>query len=161
MFHIERCTTIDAPVELVYEVLADIEGYTKLFPHTQSVTILEHGSDYQIAKVVVKMGDLLQSWTSRRDLDAAQHIIRYRQLQTAPLIESMGGEWRCFSIGEKQTQLVLTHDFALRKAVDGLLLGQYTTEQAEKIVCDAVEHNSVADLVAVKQESERRFVPVN
>jgi ribosome-associated toxin RatA of RatAB toxin-antitoxin module len=161
MFHTEHCTTVEAPVELVYEVLADIEGYAKIFPPTHSVTMLEHGPDYQIAKLVVKVGDQLQSWTSRRDLDAARHIIRYRQLQTAPLMEFMGGEWRCFLIGEKQTQLVLTHDFALRKAVDGLLLGQYTTEQAEKIVYDAVEHNSIADLAAVKQESERRFVPVN
>ncbi|GCE49780.1 aromatase [Thermosporothrix hazakensis] len=157
MFHTEHCVTIDAPVEVVYNVLADVEGYAKLFPPTQEVIMLEEGADYQIAKLVVDVSGQIQSWTTRRDLDASNRIIRYQQIQTAPLMEQMGGEWRCFPLREKQTQLVLTHDFAPRAAVDGLVLGKYTPEQAEAMVRGAVEHNSVADLAAVKQEAERRF----
>lgn len=160
MFHTEHCVTIDAPVQVVYDVLADVEGYANLFPPTQAVTMIEQGHDYQIAKLVVNVGGALQSWTTRRDLDTRYHIIRYHQLQTAPLMEAMGGEWRCFPLRGEQTQLVITHDFAPRTAVDGLILGQFTSEQAEKMVREAVEHNSVADLSAVKQESERRATQV-
>jgi ribosome-associated toxin RatA of RatAB toxin-antitoxin module len=156
MFHTEHCITIDAPVQCVYDVLADVEGYAKLFPPTQSVTLLEEGPDYQIAELVVEVSGKIQSWTTRRDLDVAQGIIRYRQLKTAPLLDYMGGEWRCFAFKEEQTQLVITHDFAPRTAVDGLVLGQYTPEQAEEMVRGAVERNSTADLDAVKQEAERR-----
>jgi hypothetical protein len=73
----------------------------------------------------------------------------------------MGGEWRCFPLGKGQTQLVITHDFAPRKAVDGLVLGQYTSEQVEEMLCGAVERNSVADLAAVKQEAEGRGSQTN
>jgi ribosome-associated toxin RatA of RatAB toxin-antitoxin module len=156
MFHTEHCITVDAPVQIVYEVLADVEGYANLFPPTQSVTMLEQGPDYQIAKLVVEVSGKIQSWITRRDLDRERGIIRYRQLETAPLVEYMGGEWRCFTLGKGQTQLVITHDFAPRKATDGLVLGQYTSEQVEEMLCGAVERNSVADLAAVKQESERR-----
>ncbi len=157
MFHTEHCITIDAPIQHVYDVLADVEGYANLFPPTQSVTMLEEGPNYQIAKLVVEVSGQIQSWTTRRDLDTDHKIIRYQQLQTAPLMEHMGGEWRCFTLKEKQTQLVITHDFAVRRAVDGLVLSKYTPEQAEKMVRGAVEHNSAADLDAVKQEAERRM----
>jgi ribosome-associated toxin RatA of RatAB toxin-antitoxin module len=161
MFHTEHCVTIEAPVEQVYEVLANVVGYANLFPPTQEVTMLEEGLGYQIARLVVEVSGQIQSWTTRRDLDATHKIIHYQQLQTAPLMDAMGGEWRCFPLREKQTQLVITHDFAPRSAVDGLVLGKYTPEEVEKMVRGAVEHNSVADLDAVKQESERRAVHTN
>lgn len=156
MFHTEHCVTVDASIEQVYEVLADVEGYANLFPPTQSVTMIEQGPDYQIAKLVVEVSGQLQSWTTRRDLDAKHKIIHYQQLETAPLMDAMGGEWRCFSLRGEQTQLVITHDFAPRSPVDGMVLGRFTPEEVEKLVCGAVEHNSVADLNAVKEEAERR-----
>lgn len=156
MFHTEHCVTIDASVEQAYEVLADVVGYANLFPPTQEVTMLEEGPDYQVAKLVVEVSGQIQSWTTRRNLDATHKIIHYQQLQTAPLWDAMSGEWRCFPLREKQTQLVITHDFALRSAVDGMVLGRFTPKEAEKLGRDAVEHNSVADLNAVKQEAERR-----
>jgi ribosome-associated toxin RatA of RatAB toxin-antitoxin module len=161
MFHTEHCITIDAPVQTVYEVLADVEGYSNLFPPTQSVTMLEQGPDYQIAKLVVEVSGQIQSWITRRDLDRERGIIRYRQLETAPLVQYMGGEWRCFPFGKEQTQLVITHDFAPREAVDGLVLGKYTSEQVEEMLCGAVERNSATDLAAVKQEAERRASQIN
>lgn len=161
MFHTEHCVSIEAPVDTVYDVLADVEGYANLFPPTQSSTLLEQGPDYQVAQLVVNVSGQIQTWTSRRDLDATRKTIRYRQLETAPLVESMGGEWRCFPLGEDRTQLVITHDFAPRVAKDGLLLGKYTNEQAEEMVKAAVERNSVADLEAVKSEAERRTSKMN
>ena len=161
MFHTDHCITSDAPVQIVYEVLADIEGYANLFPPTQSVTLLEQGPNYQIAKLVVDVNGQIQSWTTRRDLYSERGIIRYHQRETATLVHYMGGEWRCFPYGKEQTQLVLIHDFAPREAVDGLVLGQYTSEKVAEMVHAAVERNSVADLNAVKQEAERRASQVN
>ena len=43
MHHTEHAITIDAPLDAVYEILADVEGYARLFPPTQSVEILEEG----------------------------------------------------------------------------------------------------------------------
>jgi len=156
MFHTEHCVTIDAPIQLVYDVLADVEGYATLFPYTQAVTLLESSPDYQIARFQVDVSGKVQSWTSRRDLDNTHRIIYYKQLQTAPLVESMGGEWRCYSLRETQTQLVITHDFAVRAAVDGLVAGQFTPEKAEEMLRSAVERNSTTELEVLKQEIGKR-----
>jgi ribosome-associated toxin RatA of RatAB toxin-antitoxin module len=157
MEHTEHTITIDAPQQIVWEVLADIEGYADLFPPTQSATILEEGDGYQIAKLVVDVSGQVQSWTTRRELNAELGVISYRQLQTAPLVEYMGGEWRALPFGPGRTQLVLTHDFAARQEDEnGKVAEKYTHAEAHELLSAAVERNSVADLAAVRDESERR-----
>jgi ribosome-associated toxin RatA of RatAB toxin-antitoxin module len=157
MEHTEHTITVDAPRQIVWDVLANIEGYADLFPPTQSSTILEEGHGYQIAKLVVDVSGQVQSWTTRRELDARLGVISYQQLQTAPLVEHMSGEWRIFPFGPSRTQLVLTHDFAARQEdANGQVAGKYTHSEAHGLIAAAVQHNSVADLAAVRDESERR-----
>jgi acyl carrier protein len=152
--HTEHAISIDASVDRVYDILSDLKGYERLFPPTQSVEILEEGSGYQIGRLVVDVGGSLQSWVTRRELDAEQALIRYHQIETAPLIGHMSGEWRCFPLGGSSTQLVLTHDFVVREPRNGRVAG-LPVEQAEEALSGAVERNSHADLAAVKAEAER------
>ncbi|KWV33650.1 aromatase/cyclase [Micromonospora rifamycinica] len=151
MFHTEHTVTVEAPADLVYAVLADIEGYARLFPPTESSTILEESETHQIARLVVDVSGQLQSWVTRRDLDRERRIIAYRQLENAPMIEHMGGEWRALPLGDARTQLVITHDFAARptEAVP-------SAERATELLSAAVDRNSHADLDAVRREAERR-----
>jgi acyl carrier protein len=152
--HTEHAISIGASVDTVYAILADLKGYERLFPPTRSVEILEEGFGYQIARLVVDVGGRLQSWVTRRDLDAQRALIRYRQIETAPLVGHMSGEWRCFPLGVSSTQLVLTHDFVVREPRNGTVAG-LPVEQAEAALNGAVERNSHADLAAVKAEAER------
>lgn len=151
MFHTEHTVTVEAPADVVYAVLADIEGYADLFPPTRESTILEESETHQIARLVVDVSGQIQSWVSRRDLDRKRRTIAYRQLENAPMIEFMGGEWRALPLGDERTQLVITHDFAARptEAVP-------SAERATELLQAAVERNSHADLDAVRKESERR-----
>ena len=159
MHHTEHAITIDAPLDEVYDVLADVEGYARLFPPTQSVEILEQGDGYQIARLVVDVSGEIQSWVTRRDLDADRKVIAYRQLETAALVGHMGGEWRAYELDERRTQLVLTHDFVARDAGDdGKVAGRFTPDEAAELLQAAVERNSHDDLAAVKGEAERRAV---
>lgn len=155
MNHTEHTVTVDANADVVYAVLADVEGYAKLFPPTESVTMLEESDTYQIARLVVDVSGQRQSWVSRRDLDSEHRTIAYRQLENAPMIEYMGGEWRALPLGQNRTQLVITHDFAARPT-DSVP----TQEQATALLDAAVERNSHADLAAVRQEAERRALTV-
>jgi ribosome-associated toxin RatA of RatAB toxin-antitoxin module len=156
MHHEEHTVTVSAPLDLVWQILLDVEGYGDIFPPTQRVDLLESGDGYQIARLFVEVNGELNSWTSRRDIDSGRHVIAYRQLETAPIVGRMGGEWRAFALAPDRTQLVLTHDFEVRSAVDGLVAGRYAPNEAERLLCAAVERNSVADLNAVKSEAERR-----
>lgn len=151
--HTEHAITIETPASVVFEVLTDVEGYVRLFPQTRSVTILEEGDSYQLTRLVVDVKGEDLSWVSRRDLDRERKVIAYRQLETAPLLDNMGGEWRCLPLDERRTQLVITHDFSARRPADGRM----TFEEAENTVLGAVDRNSNIELVAVKAEAERRY----
>jgi aromatase len=153
MFHTEHTVTVESPADVVYAVLADISGYANLFPPTRESTILEESETHQIARLVVDVSGQEQSWVSRRDLDREHRTIAYRQLENAPMIEFMGGEWRALPLDERRTQLVITHDFAAR-ATDAVP----SKEKADELLAAAVERNSHADLDAVRKESERRAV---
>ncbi|MFJ9084301.1 aromatase/cyclase [Streptomyces sp. NPDC102384] len=156
MHHTEHTVTVDAPVDTVWDVLVDVEGYARIFPPTQDVTILEESPKHQIARLVVDVNGEVQSWISRRDIDADRRVIAYRQLENAPMMGYMGGEWRALPIDERTTQLVLTHDFKPRDPdADGLVAGKFTYDKADEMIKAAVERNSVADLGAVKQEAEK------
>ncbi|WP_026416403.1 aromatase/cyclase [Actinomadura oligospora] len=155
MHHTEHTVTIEAAADIVWKVLVDVEGYARIFPPTQEVKIFEESPSHQIARLVVDVSGSIQSWVSRRDIDAERRVIAYRQLENAPLMGYMGGEWRALALGTERTQLVLTHDFKPRDPEDGKVAGRYTYEQADEMIKAAVERNSVADLGAVKDESER------
>jgi aromatase len=151
MFHTEHTVTVEAPADVVYAVLADVEGYADLFPPTESVTMLEETEAYQIARLVVDVSGQVQSWVTRRDLDRERRTISYRQLENAAMVESMGGEWRALPLDDQHTQLVITHDFAARttEAVP-------SQKKATELLRTAVENNSHADLDAVRKEAEKR-----
>jgi len=154
MHHTEHTMTVDSPTEIVWEVLADIEGYARLFPPTQEATLLESSDSHQIARLVVDVSGELQTWTTRRELFVDRKVITYRQLETAPLVGHMSGEWRILSFGE-QTQLVLTHDFEVREPVGDKIAGRFSPAEAEQLLQAAVERNSHADLAAVRDEAHR------
>lgn len=156
MRHTEHTVTVHAPAQLVWEVLTDVEGYARIFPPTERVTVLEESPTHQIARLTVRVSGELQSWVSRRDIDEGRRIIAYQQLEKAPMMGHMGGQWRALPIDESTTQLVLTHDFKSAEPVDGLIAGKFTVAEADERLGAAVEHNSVADLTAVKETAELR-----
>lgn len=158
MRHTEHTITIDAATETVWEILVDVEGYARIFPPTREVEIIEETSEYQIARLVVDVNGEIQSWVSRRDINAKRKVIAYRQLKNAPLIGHMGGEWRALPLGNGTTQLVLTHDFCPCEPIEGKIDGKFTYQEVDALLQAAVERNSVADLGAVKAEAERKAV---
>ncbi|PKW12089.1 Ribosome association toxin PasT (RatA) of the RatAB toxin-antitoxin module [Streptomyces sp. 1222.5] len=158
MHHTEHTVTVNAPAAIVWDVLVDVEGYARIFPPTEDVKMLEESPEHQIARLTVDVNGEVQSWISRRDIDAGRRVIAYRQLENAPMMGYMGGEWRALPIDEHTTQLVLTHDFKPREPEDGLIAGKFTYEQADEMIKAAVERNSVADLGAVKDEAEKLAV---
>ncbi|WP_039937304.1 aromatase/cyclase [Streptomyces himastatinicus] len=158
MHHTEHTVTVDAPAEVVWKVLVDVEGYARIFPPTQEVVMLEESPQHQIARLTVDVNGEIQSWVSRRDIDSTRKVIAYRQLENAPMMGYMGGEWRALAIDDTTTQLVLTHDFKPRDPVDGKVAGKFTYAEADEMIKAAVERNSVADLGAVKEQAEKTAV---
>ncbi|RCV50087.1 SRPBCC family protein [Marinitenerispora sediminis] len=156
VIHTEHATTIDAPVETVWEVVCDVEGYARLFPATLESEIVEEGADYQVVRRVVDVGGQVQAWVSRREIDAANRVVAYHQIDRAPLVDHMGGEWRVYPLRGGRTQLVVTHDYVIRAPEDGLIAGKFTEEEAAELLRTGIERSGVEDLAAMRGEAERR-----
>jgi ribosome-associated toxin RatA of RatAB toxin-antitoxin module len=157
MEHAEHTVTIAASIDTVWDLLVDVEGYARFFPPTEKVEIIEEAENVQIARFFVDLNGSISSWVSRRDLDPVHRVIAYRQVETAPIVASMGGEWRAFPLRDSATQLVLTHDFSPRATPDGTV----SLAEADTMLRAVVERNSVADLGAVKSEAERMVARVS
>jgi hypothetical protein len=103
---------------------------------------------------------LLSTWRHRvdsreRDTKRRQHREHMRAEPAAERLHDC-----ILPLSSGRTQLVLTHDFAVREPIGGLVAGQFLPEDADAILCGAVERNSHRDLTAVKQEAERRAAMV-
>ncbi|MGW3135059.1 aromatase/cyclase [Streptomyces sp. NPDC001139] len=156
MQHTEHSVTIDAPVHVVWEIVKDAEGYARIFPPTKKVEILEQSDVHEVIRLLVEVDGNDHTWVSRREIDFPGRVISFHQIEPVPMLSQMGGEWRVFELDGDQTQLVLTHDYALREAVDGLVAGVFAPQEAARLVEVGVERNSLADLGAVKTAAETR-----
>ncbi|MFI0409345.1 aromatase/cyclase [Actinomadura sp. 3N508] len=157
MEHTEHTVTAQAPQSVVWEVLTDIENYPNLFDATKSARVVERGDRHEIVRLEVDVSGQVQAWTTRRDLDPDLCVVAYRQLELAPIVAHMSGEWRALPCGPDRTQVVLTHDFAAKQeGADGKVAGQFTHAEAHEMLAGAVERNSTSHLQAVREEAERR-----
>ncbi|MEU3561860.1 aromatase/cyclase [Kitasatospora sp. NPDC006786] len=158
MQHKEHAITINAPVEKVWDVLVDVEGYARIFPQTHEVQITESSPTHQIVRIVAEVAGQKQSWVSRRDIDQDRRVIAYEQLEKAQLMSHMGGEWRVRELADGSTELVITHDFAPQEGLVGGLIGAKPgDEDLGEVLSRAVDQISHKDLAAVKAEAERLF----
>lgn len=104
----------------------------------------EEGGE-QLLRIWAIAGDKVRTWTSRRVLDPAGRTITFRQVVTAAPVESMGGEWRVQELEDGTTRVTLLHDY---RAVDD-------APDAEALIEQAVDRNSRAELLALKNTAEQ------
>ena len=143
----EHAITVAAPADEVYRLVADVSGWPQVFGPTIHVEVLEEapeGGGEQLLRIWAIANEQVRTWTSRRTLDPAAHTITFRQVVTAAPVASMGGEWRITANSDGTTRVVLLHDY--RAVADD--------PAAEELIERAVDHNSRAELAALKNTAE-------
>ncbi|MGC0421785.1 SRPBCC family protein [Embleya sp. AB8] len=160
MHHLEHAVTINAPIADVWQILLDVEGWVRLFPLTSAARITESSPTHQIVAITGDIGGQSQSWVSRRDIDEARRVIGYHQVETAPLMGRMGGEWRAVSTSATTTELTITHDFEPADSAGGLVADVPGGRDLDGLLNRALDHLGSAHLVAIKAEAERVFAGV-
>jgi len=109
--HIELEGDIDAPLELVYQVVADVARYPEFLPGIQDVT-----QEGDIVRMTVRLGPVELSWRSRATF--TPHTAIDIELVDGPFRE-MDVRWR-FSSEEGKTHAVYCTDYALLLPVPGI-----------------------------------------
>uniref|UniRef100_A0AAU2JYL3 Aromatase/cyclase n=1 Tax=Streptomyces sp. NBC_00049 TaxID=2903617 RepID=A0AAU2JYL3_9ACTN len=145
----EHAITVAASPATVYALVADVSAWPQVFGPTVHVEVLEEADPdeggEQLLRIWAIAGERVRTWTSRRVLDPAARTITFRQVVTAAPVASMGGEWRVQDLGDGTTRVTLLHDY---RAVDD-------DPAAEELIEQAVDRNSRAELLALKNTAEQ------
>jgi aromatase len=145
MREVEHEITVNAPAESIYQLLADVTNWPRIFPPTIHVERLEHSDGKERISIWATANGQAKSWTSRRVLDPAALRIEFRQEVSAPPVASMGGTWIIEPLGPSSARIRLLHDYrAIDDDADGL-----------RWIDEAVDRNSRSELAALKGTIEQ------
>lgn len=142
---VEHEITVAAPVERVYQLIADVENWPLIFPPTIYVDHVERGEREERIRIWATANGEVKNWTSRRTLDAEARRITFRQEVPAEPVAAMGGAWVLEPAGPDACRVRLLHDY---RAV-----GDDPAKLAW--IDEAVDRNSRSELAALKANVER------
>ncbi|WP_020672332.1 aromatase/cyclase [Amycolatopsis nigrescens] len=137
-------TTVHAPADAVYRLIADVLNWPRLFPPTVYVDQVETCGRQERIRIWAMANGRPKSWTSRRTLLPEQRRIEFRQEVSAHPVATMGGAWQVDPL-PSGAKVLLWHDY--RAATD---------DPADLAWIDeAVDRNSRSELAALKSTVEQ------
>jgi ribosome-associated toxin RatA of RatAB toxin-antitoxin module len=142
--HDEHRITVQAPPEVVYDVIADVRRWPYVFAPTVHAERIEHAAGEERIRLWALANGAVKTWTSRRELDRAGLRVRFAQEVSQPPVAEMRGEWILTPAGERTTDVVLTHDYRAERDDPG----------GTEWIREAVDRNSRAELENLRLATE-------
>lgn len=140
----EHETTVEVGAQDVYDLLADVTAWPRLFPPTIHAERLSCDGPSERIQIWATANDDVKTWTSRRTFDPQGLRIDFRQEVSAAPVAAMGGAWVIDPLSPTRSRVRLLHDF---RAVDD-------DPDALAWIEQAVERNSIAELGALSANLE-------
>jgi ribosome-associated toxin RatA of RatAB toxin-antitoxin module len=140
----EHEITVAAPAQAVYDLIANVTDWPRIFPPTVHVEYAERGDTEERIRIWATANGEPKGWLSRRYLDKDNLRIRFRQEVSQPPVAAMGGEWLIDALSPTETKVRLTHDFEA--------VGNDPANISR--ILRAIDHNSGAELGALKSAAE-------
>ncbi|SEG87461.1 aromatase [Actinacidiphila yanglinensis] len=141
----EHTITVAAPATAVYQLLADVGNWPRIFAPTLYVDHLERSGQQERIRVWATANGEPKSWTSHRTLDPRALRIDFRQEVSAPPVARMAGTWIVEPRGEDAAEVRLLHDY---RAVDD-------SPEGLEWIDRAVDRNSRTELEGLRANVER------
>lgn len=84
--HTDNSITIDAPLDLVWDITNDIENWPRLFSEYASVEVLSREGDTTTFRLTMHPDDngKVWSWVSERTMDRERRTVRAHRVETGP-----------------------------------------------------------------------------
>ncbi|RKE21273.1 aromatase/cyclase [Streptomyces sp. TLI_171] len=137
-------TTVAAPAEAVYAIIADVTKWPQYFAPNVHVEHLERTERSERIQIWATANGEVKTWISRRELDPVGQKVTFRQEVSQAPVASMGGTWLVTAVDESHTLLELYHDFT---AVDDL-------PENVAWINAALDRNSEAELTGIRELAE-------
>lgn len=112
--HTDNSITIDAPLDLVWDMTNDIENWPRLFSEYASVEVLSREGEATTFRLTMHPDESgkIWSWVSERTLDHDRKIVRARRVETGPFAH-MNIRWEYVQL-PGGVQMRWTQDFAMK-----------------------------------------------
>ncbi len=114
--HTDNSVVIQAPLELVWERMMDIESWPTLFSEYAAAEVLEQDGDTVRFKLTTHpdpdYDGKVWSWTSERTADPATHSSKSKRIETGPF-QYMNIEWY-FEESDGATAMRWVQDFSMK-----------------------------------------------
>ena len=130
---VRKLREIDAPVETVYQIVADVERYPEFLPGVKRVARLEG----DLVEMTVGLGPIDVTWTSKASLTPYESIVI--DLVEGPF-RRMDVRWEFAPQGDR-TWIKYTTDYELRLSLPGM----------GRIVSRAIQANTDATMRAFRR----------
>ncbi|WP_055530727.1 SRPBCC family protein [Streptomyces graminilatus] len=113
--HTENSITIDAPIDLVWDITNDIENWPRLFTEYSSLEVLSREGDTTAFRLTMYPDDngTVWSWVSERTVNRATRTVRARRVETGPFAH-MNILWEYKELPGGGTEMRWTQDFAMK-----------------------------------------------
>ncbi|MFI5662055.1 aromatase/cyclase [Streptomyces sp. NPDC051684] len=140
----EHTTTVRAPADTVYALVADVTRWPETFPPTVHAEVVERSGDAELIRLWATANGTAKTWTSRREHDSAGRRVTFRQERSQHPVGGMGGAWIVEPLSAHECRVRLLHDFHAA-----------TDDPADlDWIKQAVDRNSASELAALKTAAE-------
>lgn len=144
---------IDAPIESVYDMCANVLKWPEYFPPCKKVRIISEDGMVQLIEITAQSNETEFTWQSERVLHPDSYRIDFEQYKPSPLLKCMQGSWRMLGLS-KGTLLVLEHRFETKEKVEGIVDTVHSEKEAIAFMHRTIENNSKKELNSIKKVLE-------
>ena len=127
--HIEKTGEIEAPVETVYRVVADVESYPEFLPGVKRVARLEG----DVVEMTVGLGPIDVTWTSKARMTPYESIVI--DLVEGPF-RQLAGEWSFEPLGAAGSKVTLSLGFEFSNRLLSSAFRRGFTHIADRLVSE-------------------------
>jgi ribosome-associated toxin RatA of RatAB toxin-antitoxin module len=138
----ENTIVISAHLDTIFAKTSDLESWPKLLPHYRWVRVIGHDGNALIVKMAARRGWLPIQWTSRFEVDAGLHELRFHHLKA--LTRGMDVKWT-FTPTADGVRVSITHELNRRSAIgqwfaERVLAKHFIQPVASSTLCHFKQH---------------------
>lgn len=139
---VEHGISVAAPAKEVYELIADVRNWPRVFPPTIHVDHIEKGEREERIRIWATANGEAKQWASRRLLEPEKLRVNFQQEVSAPPVASMGGAWVIEPESETESRVLLLHEYrAVDDDPDGLAWIDRAVDENSRSELDALRRN--------------------
>ncbi|RAW85761.1 SRPBCC family protein [Photorhabdus laumondii] len=143
-------------VDDVYKIFLNIDDWSKILPHCDSVKVIYNDNKHQEFNMEVSTPNGNETFRSIRFCDADNLLIEYFQPEPPLVLKSHSGSWQILSKGSG-SYIVSSHDVELNHELCAVKFGTEDKEKQREIVKNAISENSKKMVFACKEWLDTRI----